>query len=221
MDEADGFFDAIKKGNAADVSRLLDGNPALARAKQSGASALLTAVYYRQPAVTRILLDRGAAPDVFEASAVGDVERLRALLAEDPARANEFAPDGFTPLGLASFFGHPAAARLLLASGADPNQAARNGTRVAPLHSAVAGGERRDRRGSSSSTAPKSARARREGSLPSTPPRERVGRRWCGCCSRAERMRSRKPMRGRLRSTWRASAGTTRSSSFFAPADPG
>lgn len=140
MDEADGFFDAIKKGNPSDVSRLLDANPELLAAKQSGASALLTAVYYRQTAVARILLDRGATPDVFEASAVGDVERLRALLSEDPARANEFAPDGFTPLGLASFFGHPEAARLLLAQGADPNQAARNGTRVAPLHSAVAGG---------------------------------------------------------------------------------
>ncbi len=140
MDGADAFFDSIKKGNAADVSRLLDGNPALTRAKQSGVSALLMAVYYRQEGVTRILLDRGASPDVFEASAVGDVERLRVLLSEDPARANEFAPDGFTPLGLASFFGHAAAARLLLASGADPNQAARNGTRVAPLHSAVAGG---------------------------------------------------------------------------------
>lgn len=122
------------------MTRLADGNPALLGAKQSGVSALLTAVYHRQTAVARILLDRGAAPDVFEASAVGDVERVRALLSEEPARANEFAPDGFTPLGLASFFGHPAAARLLLASGADPNQAARNGTRVAPLHSAVAGG---------------------------------------------------------------------------------
>jgi ankyrin repeat protein len=78
--------------------------------------------------------------DVFEASALGTTERLREILAEEPARANAFGPDGFTPLGLAAFFAHPAAARLLLASGADPSQAARNGTRVAPLHSAVAGG---------------------------------------------------------------------------------
>jgi ankyrin repeat protein len=140
LSEAEDFFNAIRKGNVDDVSRLVDENPALLDEKQSGASALLTAIYYRQAAVARILLDRGVAADVFEASAVGDVEGLRVLLSEDSARANEWAPDGFTPLGLASFFGHLEAACLLLAQGADPNQAARNGTRLAPLHSAVAGG---------------------------------------------------------------------------------
>lgn len=140
MDESEQFFDAVKKGNADEVSRLLDANPSLAQATQSGVSPLLTAVYYRQAAVARVLLDRGLPLDVFEASALGTTERLREILSEEPARANAFAPDGFTPLGLASFFAHPAAARLLLASGADPSQSARNGTRVAPLHSAVAGG---------------------------------------------------------------------------------
>lgn len=140
MDDSEQFFDAVKKGNADEVSRLIDANPALARARRSGVSPLLTAVYYRQAAVARILLDRGMQLDVFEASALGTTERLREILAEEPALANAFAPDGFTPLGLASFFAHPAAARLLLASGADPSLAARNGTRVAPLHSAVAGG---------------------------------------------------------------------------------
>jgi ankyrin repeat protein len=140
MDEAGPLFDAIKTGNGEEVSRLLDGNAALLDARQSGVSPLLTAVYYRQAGVARILLDRVTRLDVFEASAVGDAERLRELLAAEPARSNEFAADGFTPLGLASFFAHPTVARVLLASGADPSQAAHNGTRVAPLHSAVAGG---------------------------------------------------------------------------------
>jgi ankyrin repeat protein len=140
MSETDRLFDAIQKGNADEASRLLEEDPALLGARRSGVSPLLTAVYYRQPAIVRILLERGAPLDVFEASAVGEVGRLRELLAEDPARANAFASDGFTPLGLACFFGHADAARLLLASGADSNLAARNGTRVAPLHSAVAGG---------------------------------------------------------------------------------
>ena len=211
MDEAAGFFDAIKKGNAADVSRLLDGNPALARAKQGGTSALLTAVYYRQPAVTRILLDRGAAPDVFEASAVGGVERLRALLAEDPACANEVAPDGFTPLGLASFFGHPAAARLLLASGAD-DQAARNGPGPPYLSGR---GERGDVRDLPSS-GPMWARQEEDSSY--TPRRERVAREVRFSSRRGGSVAIRW---GRLRWTWRANAGTRPSSSFFAPADPG
>jgi hypothetical protein len=57
--------------------------------------------------------------DVFEAAAFGRTERLRELLDEDPSRANEFADDGFHPLGLACFFGHPDAARLLLDRSAD------------------------------------------------------------------------------------------------------
>ena len=140
MDGAAGFFDAVKKGDAGEFTRLVDRDPELLRARESGASPLLTAIYYRQTGVARLLLDRGAPLDVFEASAVGDAERLGELLAEEPTLANEFAADGFTPLGLASFFAHLEAAQTLLASGADPSQAARNGTRVAPLHSAVAGG---------------------------------------------------------------------------------
>lgn len=141
MSETDRLFDAIQKGNVDQVTRLLDGDPALLGARRSGVSPVLTAVYYRQPAVVRILVERGTMLDLFEASAVGDVGRLRELLAEDTARANAVASDGFTPLGLAAFFGHADAAQLLLASGADPNLPAQNATKVAPLHSAVAGGK--------------------------------------------------------------------------------
>jgi len=140
MNETGRLFDSIQKGNADEVSKLIDGDPTLLGARRSGVSPLLTAVYYRQPAVVRILLERATTLDVFEASAVGDVGRLGELLAEDPARANAVASDGFTPLGLASFFGHAGSARLLLENGADPNLPAQNATRVAPLHSAVAGG---------------------------------------------------------------------------------
>jgi ankyrin repeat protein len=98
------------------------------------------AVYHGHPEVARILIDRGASLDVFDASAVGETACLQELLEEDGSRVNAVASDGFTPLGLAAFFGHADAARLLLASGADPNLASRNAQRVAPLHSAVAGG---------------------------------------------------------------------------------
>jgi ankyrin repeat protein len=77
--------------------------------------------------------------DVFEAAALGRVERLRELIEADPARANAFGDDGFQPLGLACFFGHVEAARLLLDRGADPNSLARNEhIRAGPLHSASA-----------------------------------------------------------------------------------
>ena len=50
---------------------------------------------------------------VFEASALGRADRVRELLDGDAGLANSFGDDGFHPLGLACFFGHVDAARLL------------------------------------------------------------------------------------------------------------
>ncbi|MFC3918361.1 ankyrin repeat domain-containing protein [Deinococcus metalli] len=52
---------------------------------------------------------------------------------------NAVSPDGFTPLGLASFFGRAEAAQVLLEAGADVHAVSRNPMQVQPLHSAVAG----------------------------------------------------------------------------------
>jgi uncharacterized protein len=77
--------------------------------------------------------------DVFEAAALGRTDRLRELLDEDPSRANAFGDDGFHPLGLACFFGHVDAARLLLQRGADVNALSRNDRiQTAAIHAAAA-----------------------------------------------------------------------------------
>ncbi len=54
-----------------------------------------------------------------EAATFGREERLRQLLDEDPARANEPSPDGFTPLHGAIFGGHESTVQLLIERGAD------------------------------------------------------------------------------------------------------
>jgi ankyrin repeat protein len=80
--------------------------------------------------------------NVFEAAASGRTERLRELLDGDPSLANAFGDDGFHPLGLACFFGHFEAARLLLARGADVNALSRNERiQTAAIHAAAASGE--------------------------------------------------------------------------------
>jgi ankyrin repeat protein len=68
------------------------------------------------------------------------VDVVRAELARDSDLAVAFAADGFTALGLASFFGHCDTVEALLAAGARVNDHSRNPMRVAPLHSALAGG---------------------------------------------------------------------------------
>jgi ankyrin repeat protein len=135
------FFQAIADGDTAMVVSLLASHPGLVRERSpQGASPLLLATYMGKPEIAAILAQKSDGLDVFEAAATGDVARVRALLAEDGSLANAVAPDGFGPLGLASFFGHTDAALALVDRGADVNAASQNSQRVMPLHSAVAGG---------------------------------------------------------------------------------
>jgi ankyrin repeat protein len=101
-------------------------------------SELLQAIYRGDTARAEELLATQPELDVFEAAAAGLTERLRELLDRDPSLANAWAEDGFQPLGLASFFGHLEAARLLVERGAEVSSASRNDMRVMPLHSAAA-----------------------------------------------------------------------------------
>jgi uncharacterized protein len=105
------------------VTELLD---ALYRGDQERARALLEA----QPKLKL---------NVFEAAALGKTERLRDLLDRDPSLVNAFGDDGFHPLGLACFFGHVEAARLLLESGAEVDALSRNKQiQTAAIHAAAA-----------------------------------------------------------------------------------
>ena len=101
-------------------------------------SELMQALYQGdQERADRLLAERTEL-DVFEAAGYGRIDRLRELLEDDSERAKALAPDGFTALHFAAFFGQPEAARLLLERGADPSFTARNEMRVQPLHSAAA-----------------------------------------------------------------------------------
>jgi ankyrin repeat protein len=64
------------------------------------------------------LLPADDALTVFDAAAFGKLERLEALLDDDPARAQGFSDDGFTALHLACFAEQEGAARLLIERGA-------------------------------------------------------------------------------------------------------
>jgi uncharacterized protein len=134
------LFDAIKAGRIDDVRQLIQQHPSLKTARDaSGASALLVAAYNMKPDIVHALLELGAPVDIFEASVLGKVDRIQEILKDSPSRVSEHAPDGFTPVALAAFFGQPAAVNALIAAGADVNAHARNALKVAALHAAVAG----------------------------------------------------------------------------------
>ena len=84
-------------------------------------SDLLTALYHRD-----------------EAAALGRTERVAQLLDAEPGTSGELAPDGFTALHLACFFGRADVATMLIERGAAVDAVAANSSRVQPLHSAAA-----------------------------------------------------------------------------------
>lgn len=133
------LFDAIKKGQVDEVRRLVGATPAVAGARDAnGVSAILIAAYHGKRDVAAALVEMGAPVDIFEASALGLVDRITALVAAAPGLASAYAQDGFYPLGLAAFFGHLEAVRTLIAAGADVRATAKNPFKVQPVHAAAA-----------------------------------------------------------------------------------
>ena len=133
------LFDAIEAGNADEVRSILAQDPSLAASRSdTGVSAVLWARYRGHTEVVDAVLAADPELDVFDAAALGRLPRLVELVAADAAQANAWSPDGFTPVGLAAFFGHPDAVRFLIDQGADVHAVARNPMRVQPLHAATA-----------------------------------------------------------------------------------
>jgi uncharacterized protein len=133
------LLEAIRAGDKAGLEALLRAEPGLLGfTAPNGSSMMLLAAYYGHPELAEVLVRHGAKADVFEASALGDLETVRRLVRTDPKLVNAFAPDGFYPLGLAAFFGHRAIVEFLLKNGADVKAAARNAQKVTALHGAVA-----------------------------------------------------------------------------------
>ena len=106
--------------------------------QQNSVSAILQAVYRGEHEIVASLLASGVSLDIFEAAATGQTAQLQKLIKEDPTLVNTYSPDGFTPLGLATFFGHAETVDALLAAGAEVNAAYRETMKLTPLGSAMA-----------------------------------------------------------------------------------
>lgn len=131
------LLDAIQANRPDEVERLLRAQPQLAAGRsQNGLSPISLAAYLGRPALVELIRAHRGEPDFFEVCLLGEESAVRARLAAGQD-VNAFAPDGFTPLGLAAYFGHAAVAKLLLDGGADVNARARNPQQVGPIHAAV------------------------------------------------------------------------------------
>ncbi|HEY8929310.1 MAG TPA: ankyrin repeat domain-containing protein [Mucilaginibacter sp.] len=122
------------------LDALLKENPALAKTRTSHhVSPLMLSCYFKKPGVTDLLLKYLDEINLFEASAAGRFDVVANLVHAHPDAINFYAEDGFTPLGLACYFGHYEIAQYLVLKGADVNMPSNNGFSVYPLHSAAAG----------------------------------------------------------------------------------
>ncbi len=129
----------IENNQLAEIIALLSQKPELATATTSHhISPILLACYYKKPEIAKAITEFVPELSIFDACAVGKFDDVTLLIFKNPQVINSFSADGFTPLGLASYFGHEDIARFLVLKGAEVNVPSNNGFNVFPIHSAVA-----------------------------------------------------------------------------------
>jgi uncharacterized protein len=131
-------FELLQAGDADGLRRLLEKDPAFSEARDAtGVSLLMHSLYRGRRDLAELIASKKKALDIFEAAALGRLNRLKQCLRDDASAIDSRSKDGFTALHFACFFGQPDAARLLIESGAAVDAVAANPTQVMPLHSAA------------------------------------------------------------------------------------
>jgi uncharacterized protein len=135
------FIAAVKAGDSDRVTGLLAGAAGLANATDdAGVPAARLAVYHGRPEIAATLAEAGAELEIWDGAALGRLDIVEAAYKGwGEFILNDYSRDGYTPLGLAAFFGHEEIARWLIEKGANVHAVSQNVMRVQPLHSACAG----------------------------------------------------------------------------------
>jgi ankyrin repeat protein len=128
-------FDAAAVGRTRGLEELVDTEPGLATAwSPDGFTALHLAAFFGREDAAKLLLERGAEPDVvsrnativvtpLHSAAAGAHSAIVKLLLAAGADPNARQPDGFTALDAAQQNGDDESAKALLAAGATPRPA--------------------------------------------------------------------------------------------------
>ncbi|SEM99390.1 ankyrin repeat domain-containing protein [Lihuaxuella thermophila] len=137
----DQLLEAIRTGVLAEVKQMVQEHPqCVETGKEEKTTRVITAAYKWKKEILDELLSQRPNLTFFEAVIAGEVEKVAVFLQQHPERMNEMSRDGWTPLHLASFFGHVELVRFLLKKGADVRAISRNQMANQPLHAAIAGG---------------------------------------------------------------------------------
>jgi uncharacterized protein len=140
MPDVKAFHEQVKRGDLGSVRDALAADPGLLdAANEAGQSAFLLAKYYGQKETADYLLSLNPRLDVFNACAAGLTERVLDEVDRNGSLLSAHSTDGWTPLHLAAFFGHPELAKGLINRGADVNARSTNAMGNTALHAAVAG----------------------------------------------------------------------------------
>jgi ankyrin repeat protein len=138
MEDSRRGFELLRAGDADGLRRLLEQDPAAAEARDStGVSLLMHSLYRGRRDLAELIASKRKALDIFEATSLGRLDRLKQCVRDDAAAIDSRSKDGFSALHFACFFGQPEAARLLIESGAAVDAVAANPSQVMPLHSAA------------------------------------------------------------------------------------
>ena len=129
----------LGKRDADGIISLIEANPGLLDLKdKSGATGFMQILYHRIPDAAAKANELKTAFIFEESIATGRLEEVTTSVEENEDLVSNFLADGFTPIGLASFFGQVEVARFLFEQGADPSVCADNPMKVNAMHAAAA-----------------------------------------------------------------------------------
>lgn len=133
------LFDAITAGDLEAVQSMTAAAPSLLdESDAQGVTPIMKALYHGKADIAGALAERKGELDLFEAAALGRMERVRDLIDANTSRIDAISPDGFPLVSLAAFFGQFATAELLVDRGANVNAVSTNGMKLRPIHAAAA-----------------------------------------------------------------------------------
>lgn len=125
--------------NAEDVIVYIKEHPAVLNEKdKSGASGFMQILYHRIPEAIEIARTIKKTFTYTESIAIGKEEEVVTAVEDNEELVSAFLDDGFTPIGLATFFGKTKIAQYLFEQGADPSICADNPMKVNAMHAAAA-----------------------------------------------------------------------------------